>query len=147
MALIGFFGVILLLQVIAMLFHRLETLLHLLAFTEVKLICCKNRKEEKDKSVVKIVKEMQNLKELPSDFIEVRIQSPDVPPGQPGSSEIGNRMIERRPTITLDAALSQRIELIDKEKMGKLINWGGYLRNKLVLVFPMTEKPDQFITS
>ncbi|XP_063901353.1 chitin synthase chs-2 isoform X2 [Zophobas morio] len=108
-----FFALILVIQFVAMLFHRFGTIAHILASTELNL-CCTKKKEEMspnallDKQAVEIVKQLQKLQGLDDGDYDDSGSGPDRIGRRKTIHNLERAAQKKRQIGTLDVAFKKR---------------------------------------
>ncbi|CAH1115687.1 unnamed protein product [Psylliodes chrysocephalus] len=108
-----FFALIIVIQFVAMLFHRFGTLAHILASTELNWSCTKKKEEMSpnallDKQAVEIVKQLQRLQGIDGDYDNDSGSGPDRIGRRKTIHNIEKAAQKKRQIGTLDVAFKKR---------------------------------------
>ncbi|CAH2005830.1 unnamed protein product [Acanthoscelides obtectus] len=118
-----FFALILVIQFVAMLFHRFGTLAHILASTELNWSCTKKKEEMSpnallDKQAVEIVKQLQKLQGIDGDYDNDSGSGPDRIGRRKTIHNLEKAAQKKRQIGTLDVAFKKRFAKLNANPDG-----------------------------
>nr|CAI5837000.1 unnamed protein product [Callosobruchus analis] len=118
-----FFALILVIQFVAMLFHRFGTIAHILASTELNLSCTKKKEEMSpnallDKQAVEIVKQLQKLQGIDGDYDNDSGSGPDRIGRRKTIHNLEKAAQKKRQIGTLDVAFKKRFAKLNANPDG-----------------------------
>ncbi|XP_074029888.1 hyaluronan synthase-like protein kkv isoform X2 [Leptinotarsa decemlineata] len=118
-----FFALILVIQFVAMLFHRFGTIAHILASTELNWSCTKKKEEMSpnallDKQAVEIVKQLQRLQGIDGDYDNDSGSGPDRIGRRKTIHNLEKAAQKKRQIGTLDVAFKKRFAKLNANPEG-----------------------------
>ncbi|KAJ8958903.1 hypothetical protein NQ318_019671 [Aromia moschata] len=118
-----FFALILVIQFVAMLFHRFGTIAHILASTELNWSCTKKKEELSpnallDKQAVEIVKQLQKLQGIDGDYDNDSGSGPDRVGRRKTIHNLEKAAQKKRQIGTLDVAFKKRFAKLNANPEG-----------------------------